>query len=95
MKLADEVRVIDADTHMTERHDLFTARAPKAYLDRVPQVKEIDGKPHWVVDGSVDLGPARGGGVIDRNGRQVPVRGVQAQRHRLGAPGRRGIPRPA
>ena len=72
MKLADEVRVIDADTHMTERHDLFTARAPKAYLDRVPQVKEIDGKPHWVVDGSVDLGPARGGGVIDRNGDKFP-----------------------
>ena len=72
MKLADEVRVIDADTHMTERHDLFTARAPKAYVDRVPQVKEIDGKPHWVVDGSVDLGPARGGGVIDRNGDKFP-----------------------
>ena len=72
MKLADEVRVIDADTHMTERHDLFTARAPKAYLDRVPQVKEIDGKPHWIVDGSVDLGPARGGGVIDRNGDKFP-----------------------
>jgi len=72
VKLADEVRVIDADTHMTERHDLFTARAPKAYLDRVPQVKEIDGKPHWVVDGSVDLGPARGGGVIDRNGDKFP-----------------------
>ena len=72
MKLADEVRVIDADTHMTERHDLFTARAPKAYIDRVPQVKEIDGKPHWVVDGSVDLGPARGGGVIDRNGDKFP-----------------------
>jgi predicted TIM-barrel fold metal-dependent hydrolase len=72
VKLADEVRVIDADTHMTERHDLFTARAPKAYVDRVPQVKEIDGKPHWVVDGSVDLGPARGGGVIDRNGDKFP-----------------------
>jgi predicted TIM-barrel fold metal-dependent hydrolase len=68
MKLADEVRIIDADTHMTERHDLFTSRAPAQYKDRVPRVLEIDGKPHWVVDEAVDLGPARGGGVIDRAG---------------------------
>jgi len=68
MKLADEVRIIDADTHMTERHDLFTSRAPAQYKDRVPRVVEIDGKPHWVVDEAVDLGPARGGGVIDRAG---------------------------
>jgi predicted TIM-barrel fold metal-dependent hydrolase len=68
VKLADEVRVIDADTHMTERHDLFTSRAPKGFEDRVPRVVDVDGKPHWVVDESVDLGPARGGGVIDREG---------------------------
>jgi predicted TIM-barrel fold metal-dependent hydrolase len=72
VKLADEVRVIDADTHMTERHDLFTARAPKEYVDRVPRVVDIDGKPHWVVDRDVVLGPARGGGVIDRNGDKFP-----------------------
>jgi hypothetical protein len=24
----DQVKVIDADTHMTERHDLWTSRAP-------------------------------------------------------------------
>ena len=68
MKLADEVRVIDADTHMTERHDLFTSRAPAEYKERVPRVVDIDGKPHWVVDADVDLGPARGGGVIDLEG---------------------------
>ena len=32
VKLAEEVRVVDADTHMTERHDLFTSRAPKGYV---------------------------------------------------------------
>jgi len=68
MKLADEVRVIDADTHMTERHDLFTSRAPEKYRGQVPRVVDIDGKPHWVVGDDVDLGPARGGGVIDRAG---------------------------
>jgi predicted TIM-barrel fold metal-dependent hydrolase len=72
VSLADEVRVIDADTHMTERHDLFTSRAPAAYRDRVPRVIEIDGGPHWVVDESIDLGPARGGGVINRQGEKFP-----------------------
>ena len=72
MKLADEVRVIDADTHMTERHDLFTSRAPQGYAERVPRVVDIDGKPHWVVEDSVVLGPARGGGVIDRQGEKFP-----------------------
>jgi uncharacterized protein len=45
VKLADEVRVIDADTHMTERHDLFTSRAPKGFEDRVPRVVDVEGKP--------------------------------------------------
>jgi uncharacterized protein len=72
VKLADEVRVIDADTHMTERHDLFTSRAPAGYEERVPRVVQIDGKPHWVVEDAVVLGPARGGGVIDRRGDKFP-----------------------
>lgn len=72
MKLADEVRVIDADTHMTERHDLFTSRAPAKYVDRVPRVVDIDGKPWWIVDENVQLGPARGGGVVDRAGEKFP-----------------------
>ena len=42
--------IIDADTHLTEPHDLWTARAPAAYRDRVPQVRDVDGKPTWVVD---------------------------------------------
>ena len=50
--LSDEVRVIDADTHLTEAHDLWTKRAPAAYEDRVPRVEQVDGEPTWVVDGS-------------------------------------------
>lgn len=72
MKLADEVRVIDADTHMTEKHDLFTSRAPSEFVERVPRVVDIDGKPFWIVDDDVQLGPARGGGVVDRNGDKFP-----------------------
>jgi predicted TIM-barrel fold metal-dependent hydrolase len=72
VKLADEVRIIDADTHMTERHDLFTSRAPKGYEQRVPRVVDKGGKPFWIVDDGVELGPARGGGVINRNGEKFP-----------------------
>jgi predicted TIM-barrel fold metal-dependent hydrolase len=72
VKLADEVRVIDADTHLTEKHDLFTSRAPEAYRDRVPRVVDIDGRPWWIVDDDVRLGPARGGGVVDREGNKFP-----------------------
>jgi predicted TIM-barrel fold metal-dependent hydrolase len=63
----DEVRVIDADTHMTERHDLWTKRAPAKYRDRVPHVATVDGAATWVVDGEV-LGRAGAGGVVDRDG---------------------------
>ena len=68
MALALEgLRVIDADTHLTEAHDLWTSRAPAKYLDRVPRVEMIDGRPMWMVDGA-ELGFAGGGGVIDRAG---------------------------
>ncbi len=63
----DQVKVIDADTHLTERHDLWTSRAPAKWKDRVPHVAKVDGAATWVVDGVV-LGRAGAGGVIDRDG---------------------------
>ena len=63
----DQVKVIDADTHMTEQHDLWTKRAPAAWKDRVPHVTQVDGAATWVVDGAV-LGRAGAGGVVDKNG---------------------------
>lgn len=63
----EDVRVVDADTHMTESHDLWTSRAPAAYRERVPRVEDVDGQPTWVVDGT-PLGFAGGGGVIDSEG---------------------------
>ena len=69
--IADDVRVIDADTHLTEQHDLWTKRAPAKFRDRVPHVETVDGQPTWVVDGQ-PLGFAGGGGVIDRDGGKHP-----------------------
>jgi len=62
----DAVKVIDADTHLTEQHDLWTSRAPAAMKDRMPHVAEVDGQATWVVEGAV-LGRAGAGGVIGKN----------------------------
>jgi predicted TIM-barrel fold metal-dependent hydrolase len=63
----DGVKVVDADTHLTEQHDLWTSRAPAALKDRVPQVARLDGMACWCVDGVI-LGRAGAGGVVDNHG---------------------------
>ena len=50
------IKVIDADTHLTEPHDMWTSRAPAKFRDRVPQVKMLDGKRSWVIDGDKSIG---------------------------------------
>jgi predicted TIM-barrel fold metal-dependent hydrolase len=70
--LSDEVRVVDADSHLTEAHDLWVKRAPAAYKDRVPRVEQVDGRPTWVVDNGTVVSFAGGGGVIDRDGNKFP-----------------------
>jgi predicted TIM-barrel fold metal-dependent hydrolase len=49
-------KIIDADTHLTEPHDLWTKRAPAALKDRVPQVKMLNGVRSWVIDGDKSIG---------------------------------------
>jgi predicted TIM-barrel fold metal-dependent hydrolase len=50
------IKVIDADTHLTEPHDMWTKRAPAKFRDRVPQVKMLDGVRSWVIDGDQSIG---------------------------------------
>lgn len=70
MTLALEgLRVIDADTHLTEPADLWTKRAPAKYRDRVPHIVEVGGIQTWMADGNV-VGFASGGGVIGRDGKK-------------------------
>jgi predicted TIM-barrel fold metal-dependent hydrolase len=66
---AERVKVVDADSHMTEQRDLWIRRVPAVYRDRVPRVEEVDGAPTWVIDGH-PAGPARGGSVIDKQGQK-------------------------
>src|ERR1700722_18398628 len=71
LQLAEGLRVVDADSHMTERHDLFTERAPKGYEDKVPHVEHIDGQDMWVVEGKSSARPALAARSITR-GRSTP-----------------------
>lgn len=75
-RLAEGIRVIDADAHLTERHDLFTERAPKGYEDKVPHVERIDGQDMWVIEGK-SFGKAGSGGTIDPQGKKHPFRSSQ------------------
>jgi predicted TIM-barrel fold metal-dependent hydrolase len=62
------VTVIDADTHVSEVHDLWTSRATARYKDRVPQVKSVNGELAWVIDGDKRMGPAMAACCIRRDG---------------------------
>ena len=45
--------IIDADTHLTEPPDVWTARVPGKWLDEVPHVVRNDeGRDVWVLDGT-------------------------------------------
>ena len=50
------IKIIDADTHLTEPHDMWVKRAPASIRDRVPQVKMLDGVRSWVIDGDKSIG---------------------------------------
>ena len=71
-EIANDVQVVDADSHWTPTHDLWTKRAPAGYKDRVLHVEVIDGQNMWVMDGEV-LDPVRGGGVVDNDNNKYPM----------------------
>lgn len=43
--------LVDADTHVSEWYDLWTSRAPTKFKDRVPQVRDLNGRWDWYMDG--------------------------------------------
>jgi len=55
-EIFDNIKVIDADTHYSEPHDLWVKRAPAAMKKRVPRVETIDGILSWVIDDSLVIG---------------------------------------
>jgi predicted TIM-barrel fold metal-dependent hydrolase len=43
--------IIDVDSHVTEPPDVWTSRVAKRHVERVPQVRRIDGADIWFLDG--------------------------------------------
>ena len=68
--LKSSVKVIDVDTHLSEPEDLWTKRAPAKFKDRVPQIRTVDGKVSWVINGNHPIGlGASASSVFHKDGR--------------------------
>ena len=65
------IQIIDSDTHWSEPHDLWTARAPAKYRDLVPQIKEHNGRRKWVVAGDVPISGDSAASAIQPNGEKI------------------------
>ncbi len=65
------LKVIDTDTHWSEPYDLWTSRAPRAYVDRVPQMAERQGRRRWWFDGDIPIGLPIASSVIDPQGDKI------------------------
>ncbi len=63
----EKMLIVDSDSHWSEPADLFSARAPKEYVDRLPHVESIDGVNHWIFDGT-SVGLYAAGAVIGKDG---------------------------
>ena len=66
--LVGGIKVIDIDTHISEPLDLWTSRATPKYRDRVPQMRMLDGKWTWTIDGDRSMGVGSASSVIYRDG---------------------------
>ena len=64
-------KVIDVDTHWSEPLDLWTSRATPKYKDRVPQMKQTDGRLVWTIDGDISMGLGSASSVIHGTGRKA------------------------
>ncbi len=51
-----DAKVIDCDSHYTEPPDLWTSRAPAAYKDKMPYMKNVNGQSLWFVEGDKPWG---------------------------------------
>ena len=67
--LPSDLKVVDADTHFSEPHDLWSSRVPAAMRDAFPHVVEHDGRRAWLFDGdAVMSAPAGSGSSVRRDG---------------------------
>jgi predicted TIM-barrel fold metal-dependent hydrolase len=65
------IQVIDSDAHWSEPHDLWTSRAPAKYRDLVPQMKTVNGKRRWYVNGDIAIAGETAASAITENGDKI------------------------
>jgi uncharacterized protein len=71
------LKLIDADSHLTEAEDLWTSRAPEKFAERVPQTRtDSDGKSYWFVDGDKRLSRNNSIAFVNKAGEKVPYYGA-------------------
>lgn len=66
--LLGDIKVVDADTHVSEWHDLWTSRAPRHLRHRVPQVRDDAEGFRWVIDGTQSLGAVCAASAVRKDG---------------------------
>jgi predicted TIM-barrel fold metal-dependent hydrolase len=64
------VKVVDADTHITEWPDLWTSRAPARYKDLMPQRRTVDGRTAWMI-GDYEIAKNYGYSAILKDGSKL------------------------
>jgi predicted TIM-barrel fold metal-dependent hydrolase len=68
------LRIVDADTHLSEPPDLWTSRAPAKYRDQVPRVvADEHSRGHWVMGDDILLSRAGAASFVDPAGRKRPL----------------------
>src|SRR4051812_34218507 len=65
----DGLHIVDCDAHFTEPADLWSSRAPKAWADRVPVQRTIEGRTAWYLDD--EMWASTGGNTIRRGGNKI------------------------
>ena len=70
-ELSRNLKIIDVDTHISEPFDLWTSRAPARFKDRVPQMKQLDGRLVWTIDGDRSMGVGSASSVVYADGRKA------------------------
>lgn len=71
----ESLSIIDVDAHITEPHDLWTARAPASLKDKVPRVIGKGLERAWVVGDDIQISTTNPASVIAKNG--VKSRGTE------------------
>ena len=56
-KLFDKYKVIDIDTHITEPANVWTDRVASKWGDKVPHIREVDGRDVWFIGDAPVGGP--------------------------------------